>query len=92
MKSKILFLLLSISLFAKAQIINIPDNNLKTILTLANTTTYKFAQNAAAQFIKIDANGNGEIEQSETTAVARLTINTLLQEVLGLVLLLHWLQ
>ncbi|SCX84879.1 T9SS type A sorting domain-containing protein [Flavobacterium caeni] len=54
-----------------AQIIVIPDVNFKTRLLEADVTN-DIAKDAENQSIKIDANDNGEIEQSEALAVYRL--------------------
>ncbi len=64
MKSKILFLFLYISLFAKAQNINIPDPNFKNKLLQADLTN-GIALDINFQSLIIDGNGNGNIEVNE---------------------------
>ena len=60
----------------QAQIVNIPDPTFKAKLLSANTTTNnQIASNSAGQYIKIDANSNGEIEVSEAANVKFLTIS-----------------
>lgn len=56
---------------AKAQVIAIPDANFKARLLAADVTN-NTAQDSNNNNMKIDANGNGEIEQSEALLVRRL--------------------
>lgn len=75
---KKIYLFISLMLFAvfQAQIVNIPDATFKAKLLSANTTTNnQIAMNSAGQYIKIDANSNGEIEVSEAANVKYLTIS-----------------
>lgn len=74
---KILLLLLLICGFANAQIINIPDATFKAELLTASPTVEK-ALNFSDQWIKIDANNDGEIQQSEAEQVKLLAISEFL--------------
>ena len=56
---------------SNAQIINFPDANFKAKLLSASTSN-SIAKNAAGTSIKIDANNNGQIEQSEALLVHKL--------------------
>lgn len=56
---------------AKAQVINIPDANFKARLLAADVTN-NTAQDSNNNNMKIDADGNGEIEQNEALLVYRL--------------------
>ncbi len=69
MKTKLSFFLCLLGLLAHSQNINIPDTNLKTILSLSNTTTYLYAKNLSGQWMKVDTNGDGEIQPIEATLV-----------------------
>ena len=71
---KIIILVLLITGFANAQIVNIPDVNFKTKLLQASATTF-IAQNSAGQNIKIDLNDDGEIQESEALLVSVLFLN-----------------
>ena len=68
---KLYFLLFLISGLASAQIVNIPDANLKTRLLEANVTN-NIAKDIAGNSIKIDVNSDNEIQQSEALLVYRL--------------------
>ena len=76
---KIFFVACSLcSFLTSGQIINFPDNNLKTRL-LQSSPDYPIAatgwsNGVAEQYIKIDSNNDGEIEQSEALAVTFLNI------------------
>ena len=75
---KKIYLIISMIMFAvfQAQIVNIPDPVFKARLLSANVTTNnQIASNISGQAIKIDANSNGEIEVSEATNVAFLTVS-----------------
>ena len=67
---KLYFLLIAFSFFttANAQIVNIPDANFKAKLSEANTT------NSIASYYKIDANNDGEIQESEVLYISRLNL------------------
>jgi hypothetical protein len=74
---KFYFLLLAFGLFTgvEAQIINISDPVFKAKLRQANTTTNLIAKGANHQYIKIDVNGNGEIEVDEALNVLSLDVS-----------------
>ncbi|KPH12832.1 T9SS type A sorting domain-containing protein [Chryseobacterium sp. ERMR1:04] len=69
---KKIYLIIFMILFSvfKAQIVNIPDANLKTKL-LAYGTAY----NSLGNPVNIDSNNDGEIQISETQSVFRITLN-----------------
>ena len=73
----IYFLLLAFSLFitANAQIVNIPDANFKAKLLAANTTN-RNAKNLLGDFFKIDANNDGQIQETEALNVSYLDVST----------------
>lgn len=58
---------------ASSQIVNIPDANFKTKLLLANPSN-DTAINLAGMKIKIDANSDGEIQESEAALVWQLNL------------------
>ncbi len=60
--------------FANGQIINFPDANFKARL-LAASPTNQIARNLAGTYIKLDANSDGEIQQSEGLQVKELRIS-----------------
>ncbi|MBV8325787.1 T9SS type A sorting domain-containing protein [Chryseobacterium sp.] len=66
-------LLLTVISVFHAQIISIPDNNLKNKLLSSSTSNY-FAVDQAGNSIKIDANNDNEIQVSEALAVYKLRI------------------
>lgn len=68
---KLYCLLCLISGWASAQIVNIPDANLKARLLQANVTN-NIAKDNAGNSIKIDVNSDNEIQQSEALLVYRL--------------------
>ena len=76
MKKIILLLLLTFG-FANAQIINIPDATFKAELLAASPTVEK-ALNFSDQWIKIDANNDGEIQESEAQQVKLLALSEFL--------------
>lgn len=76
MKKIILLLLLTFG-FANAQIINIPDANFKAELLAASPTMQK-ALNFSDQWIKIDANDDGEIQETEAQQVKLLALSEFL--------------
>ena len=71
-----LLVVVLIGFVGKAQIVNIPDANLKSALLLANTSN-QIAFNAANNPIKIDVNNDGQIQLSETVPVYRLYLYNL---------------
>lgn len=74
MKIKLFFLFLLLSSLAvNAQIINIPDANFKAKL-LSSSPSNTIAKNLSGNYFAIDANGDGEIQQSEAEQVGELEI------------------
>jgi uncharacterized repeat protein (TIGR01451 family) len=65
--------LLILSYYTKAQIISIPDSNFKAKLLSANLTN-GIALDALNRNIKIDINGDNEIQTSEALRVYRLNV------------------
>ncbi len=61
---------------ANAQIVNIPDTNFKAKLLAADTTNTT-AKNLAGDYFKIDADNDGEIQESEALNVSYLAVNYL---------------
>lgn len=68
MKKTLLLLMALTSVVLQAQIINIPDPIFKGLLLQADT------DNTIAGLVKIDANDDGEIEQSEALSVYELNL------------------
>jgi hypothetical protein len=66
--------LLLVGMACQAQIINFPDANFKAKL-LAASPTNQIGKDLAGNYIKIDANNNGEIEISEAQQIAWLDVN-----------------
>ncbi|MFP3594483.1 hypothetical protein [Chryseobacterium sp. SIMBA_038] len=75
MKTKLFCLLyfLMLSLGINAQNISIPDVNFKTRL-LSSSASNTVAKNLSGNYFKIDANGDGQIQQSEALQVSELNI------------------
>jgi hypothetical protein len=71
----VLLLLLLFTGMVNAQIVNIPDANLKTRLLAASASIY-IARNASDQNMKIDVNDDGEIQETEALAVYTLNIQS----------------
>jgi len=71
---RILYLLILITGYTNAQIVNIPDANFKAMLLGANPSNFT-AVNQNNVSITIDTNANGEIEESETLNVAKLYLS-----------------
>lgn len=69
---KVVFLLVLMTTFTNAQIVNIPDANLNALL-LASDVTNGIAYGNGS-FIKIDANNDGAIQLSEAQLVTKLTL------------------
>ncbi|MES2544124.1 MAG: T9SS type A sorting domain-containing protein [Bacteroidota bacterium] len=69
---KIFLLLLFITGFAQAQIINFPDANFKAKLLSADTSNN--VASSGGSYIKIDSNSNGEIEVAEAVIINELNI------------------
>lgn len=57
-----------------SQIVNIPDENFKSILLYASPDN-AIAANADGQFIKIDVNNDGEIQSNESLLVCSLNVS-----------------
>lgn len=70
---KLLLFLLFVASVANAQIVDIPDPNLKAALLSADTENAIALNNLNFAFV-IDANGNSEIEESEAAAVYSLRL------------------
>ncbi len=60
--------------FANAQIVNIPDANFKAKLLAANSSN-EIAKNLAGNYFKIDADSDGEIQESEALQVSYLNVS-----------------
>ena len=75
---KLFFLLVALLFFSttKAQIVNIPDANFKAMLLGANATN-TIAKNLSGAWFKIDANNDGEIQESEALEVFWLDVQSL---------------
>lgn len=74
---KLLFFIILFPLLVKAQIINFPDANFKTCLLEASPILgYHTAKNSNGDWVSIDSNNNGEIEQSEALAIYVLGISS----------------
>lgn len=75
MKNLYTFLVLAFTVFVvDAQIVTIPDANFKAKL-LSATASNLVAKNLSGAYFKIDANNDGEIQQSEANAVSELNMN-----------------
>ncbi|MBK8600748.1 MAG: hypothetical protein IPN80_09550 [Flavobacterium sp.] len=68
-------LLLLFTGIVKAQIVTIPDVNFKAKLLAADTTN-TIAEGLLGNYIKIDSNNDGEIQNSEAMTVTRLNISS----------------
>ena len=71
---KTLFFLLLFTGMVKAQIVTIPDAEFKTLLLSASVTN-EIASDALGNSIKIDANNDGEIQNSEALKVFGLNVS-----------------
>jgi len=71
---KTLLLLLLLTTFCNAQIVTIPDAIFKAKLLSADVTT-TVAKNLSGAYFKIDANNDGQIQQSEALEVSYLDLN-----------------
>lgn len=74
-KKIITLIFLGASTFISAQIVNIPDANFKARLLQADETN-TLAKDLSDNYFKIDANNNGEIEESEALAVSLLSMES----------------
>nr|WP_321227559.1 T9SS type A sorting domain-containing protein [uncultured Psychroserpens sp.] len=72
-KTIIPLLLLFVSSFAFAQIVNIPDANFKAKLLQADVTN-TIAKDLSGNWFEIDANNDGEIQESEALQVSYLDL------------------
>lgn len=68
MKTKILFILIAFTTLCNAQIVNIPDANFKARLLEASSNN-GIAISLSGGYFKIDANNDGEIQQTEASNV-----------------------
>ncbi|MBL0012423.1 MAG: T9SS type A sorting domain-containing protein [Flavobacterium sp.] len=75
MKKITTFFLLLLFSFLNAQVINFIDPNFKAKLLLSSTSS-NIAISLNNTFLKIDANNNGEIEESEALAVKKLDVSS----------------
>ncbi|MBB6332075.1 hypothetical protein HNP24_003067 [Chryseobacterium sediminis] len=73
-KKVFLFAFLVVSLGMQAQVVNIPDNNFKAKL-LSSSPSNTVAKDLNGNYFSIDANGDGEIQQSEATNLSQLDIS-----------------
>ncbi len=80
---KLLWLLLLFTGMVKAQIVNIPDLLFKGRLLSADVTN-NIALNSAGVAMKIDANNDGEIQNSEALAVYKLYVPPLVDDLTGI--------
>ena len=73
---KLYFLVIALCFFSatKAQIVTIPDANFKAKLLAANTNIAT-AKDLAGNFFKIDANSDGQIQESEALQVTSLFVS-----------------
>jgi uncharacterized repeat protein (TIGR01451 family) len=72
---KIFYLLLLITGFVNAQIVNIPDANFKAKLLSATTTNNVAYSISSGLSVKIDTNDDGEIQVSEALVIGTLDLN-----------------
>lgn len=75
MKTKLFFALLFTTIISFAQIVNIPDANFKAKL-LAASPSNTIAKNLTWNYFKIDANNDGEIQNSEAEQVIDLDLSS----------------
>jgi len=73
MKTKLLFVFLMLSLGIQAQVVNIPDANFKNKL-LSSSASNTVAKDLSGNYFKIDANNDGQIQQSEANQVGALEV------------------
>ncbi|HLF51028.1 DUF7619 domain-containing protein [Flavobacterium sp.] len=74
MKYKITLLFIVLTTLCSAQIVTIPDANFK-IKLLGASSSNLLAKNLSGNYFKIDANSDGEIQQSEANEVSELNMN-----------------
>lgn len=78
MKKILLFALFLIGGMASAQVVSIPDANFKSrLISLSATPTASdsYAKDSDGQFITVDANNDGQIDQAEALQVYELKVN-----------------
>ncbi len=89
MKNIYIFLFI-LPLFSQSQIINFPDSNFKSLLlaanvnALPNTLGYHIAQNSTGDWVTIDYNNDGEIQQSEALEIYYLRADNFISDLTGL--------
>ncbi|PKP16079.1 MAG: T9SS C-terminal target domain-containing protein, partial [Bacteroidetes bacterium HGW-Bacteroidetes-23] len=71
MKKLYFIICLTISFISQAQVVNFPDDNLKSILLSANNSNH-MAYDLSNNVTSIDLNNNGEIELEEAQQIAVL--------------------
>ena len=71
---KIVYLLVLFTGIANAQVVNIPDANFKAKLLAADVTNQIAYGNGG--YMKIDANNDGQIQETEVSSVDSLNVNT----------------
>ncbi|WP_264520974.1 T9SS type A sorting domain-containing protein [Flavobacterium sp. N1994] len=69
------FYLLFLGLGVSAQIITIPDTNLKAML-LSSTSSNQIARNSIGWAVAVDTNNDGQIQLSEALNIAELNVST----------------
>lgn len=74
LKTMLPILFLFISSLGLAQIVNIPDANFKAKLLQADATNL-IAKDLSGNYFKIDANGDGEIQESEALRISVLNVS-----------------
>jgi len=74
MKKFYTLLFILVGFIANAQIVNIPDANFKAKLLQASPSI-QIAKSTAGLWIKVDANNDGQIQNTEATQVAALYVN-----------------
>ncbi|MFD2823132.1 hypothetical protein ACFS5M_05590 [Lacinutrix iliipiscaria] len=73
MKKLILLLILCSFGYTQAQIVNVPDENFKAALLEASPDNI-IASNLSGSYYKIDANDDGEIQESEALNTSSLIV------------------
>ena len=80
----ILLILLLFSGVAFGQIVTIPNAIFKAYLIASNETDNQLAKNFNDEWIKIDANNDGEIQQIESSVVKYLIIGGQFNDITGI--------
>lgn len=75
MKPVLFLFILLCSTFVNAQIVSIPDANFKAKLLQAGTNNIIIAKDLNGNYLKIDANGDGQIQVSEALQVSFLNVS-----------------